>query len=106
MFVHVRALPRIEHGGRGFLLEDRWAFDPHARLQGAAPKYWHRAGVAGTEIGLPRFVWLGRRIGPRERLQRRLRDEGDRGDLEIDDLDGLGLRHVAVTPLVGVVKSG
>src|SRR5262249_58041790 len=97
-FVHVCTLPRIKYGGRGFLLEDRWAFDPHARLQAAAPKYRHLAGVAGVEIDLPRFARLGRRIGPLECLQRGLRDEADRADLEIDDLDGLGLRHVSVTP--------
>src|SRR2546430_2958311 len=73
-------------------------------MQGAAPKYRRLTGIAGAEVGLPRFVRLGRRIDPLERLPRGLGDEGDCGDLEIDDLDGLGLCHVAVAPLMRLVK--
>src|SRR5215813_8632910 len=73
-------------------------------MQGAAPKYPYLTGIAGAEVGLPRFVRLGRRIGPLERLPRGLGDEGDRSDLEIDDLDRLGLCHVAVAPPMRLVK--
>ena len=74
-------------------------------LQGAATEHRHVTRIAGIEIGWPQFVRLCLAAVLAKRFIARLRDEPDRGHLEIDDLDCLGLRHVAIAALMGVVEA-
>ena len=105
--VDLGALSRIEHGGRRFFFDDGRPLDPRPRPQDAALPHRHVAVLGGTEIGSPHLRGFLRRCcrgRPFERLRSRLGYHSNGRHLEIDDLDGFGLRHVAVAAAVGIVK--